>query len=102
MTTKTTDNFLPIPDNMTTSAVDNDHKDFVFDKVLFDIDALSSLQSIFNSAESVGSKSASVKFMITNQDETNLLILGYSKEQIDQLKPQEAEDILKSGKKVCE
>ncbi len=97
---KATDNLLPIPDNMTTPAMNNDHKDFVFDKVLFDIDALSTLQTIFDSAESVGSKTASVKFMITLQDEADLRSLGYSKEQIDQLKPQDAEDILKSGTKA--
>jgi hypothetical protein len=102
MTNKATDNLLPIPEiNKTTSvAANNDHKDFVFDKVLFDIDALSSLQSIFDSADSVGTKSVSVKFMITLKDEADLRSLGYSKEQIDQLKPQEAEDILKYGTKA--
>jgi hypothetical protein len=67
--------------------------------VLFDLDALSTLQSIFDSSEAVGSKSASVKFMITIQDVADLYSLGYSKEQIDQFKPQEAADILKAGKK---
>ena len=101
MTIKGTDNVLPIPDikKPTTNAV-NDHKDFVFDKVLFDIDALSSLQAIFDSADSAGSKSASLKFMITSKDESDLQLLGYSMEQINQLKPQEAEDILKSGMKA--
>ena len=78
----------------------NDNKDFVFDKVLFDIDALTALESIFNSSDSVGSKSVSVKFMITIQDENDLQILGYSKEQIDKLKPQEAADIIQAGIKA--
>ena len=97
MTNKANNTILPIPEiNKTTVAVNHD---FVFDKVLFDIDALSSLQSIFASADSVASKSVSVKFMITIQEEADLQVLGYSKEQIDRLKPQEAEDILKSGTK---
>jgi len=44
--------------------------------------------------------SASVKFMITIQDEADLQSLGFSKEQIYKLKPQEAEDILRSGMKA--
>lgn len=100
MTAKDHDNLLPlrIDTNTTPAAVSSDHKDFVFDKVLFDADALSSLQSIFASAEAVGTKSASVKFMITSQDEADLQSLGYSKEQIDRLKPQEAADIIQSMK----
>jgi hypothetical protein len=102
MTIKAADNILPLPldNNKTNAAESNEHKEFVFNKVLFDTDALSALQSIFNSSDSVGSKSASVKFMITLQDETGLQNLGYSKEQIDQMKPQEAENILKAGIKA--
>lgn len=102
MTINSKDNILPLQldiINPSTSS-SNVNKDFVFDKVLFDIDALSSLQSIFDSADSAGSKSASVKFMITSKDESDLQLLGYSNEQINQLKPQEAEDILKSGTKA--
>jgi hypothetical protein len=77
--------------------VKRDNKEFVFDKVLFDTDALSAMESILNS--SAGSNSASVKFMITIQDKADLENLGYSKEQIDKLKPQEASDIIKSGTK---
>ena len=42
------------------------------------------------------SKTASVKFMITMQDEKDLRNLGYSQAQIDKIKPQEAVDILKN------
>jgi hypothetical protein len=102
MTNKATDNILQIPQDIdkTNAAESNEHKEFVFNKVLFDTNALSALQSIFSSSDSVASKSASVKFMITLQDETDLLSLGYSKEQIDRLKPQEAENILKAGIKA--
>ena len=41
-------------------------------------------------------KTASVKFMITSQDEKELRDLGYSQAEIDQLKPQQAADILKA------
>jgi hypothetical protein len=104
MTDKATDSLLPLQldSKKTSTAVGNDHKDFVFEKVLFDTDALFSLQSIFDSAESVGTKTASIKFMITIQDEIELQNLGYSKEQIDKLKPLEAEDILKSGMRADE
>ncbi len=76
---------------------DNNVEDFVFDTALFDLNALTALDNIYKSLESVGSKSASVKFMITLQEEADLTALGYSKEQINKLKPLEAEDILKSG-----
>ena len=47
-----------------------------------------------------GSKSASVKFMITMQDEIELRYLGYSETQIYKLKPQEAANILHAGTKA--
>ena len=100
MTIKTTDGPLPLDIKKPAAVVRNDNKDFVFEKVLFGIEALSALQSLSDSSDSVGSKSASVKFMITIQDEADLQNLGFSKEQIDKLKPQEAEDILKSGTKA--
>lgn len=78
--------------------VKSENKEFVFYKVLFDTDALTTMESILNS--SAGSKPASVKFMITIQDKVDLENLGYSKEQIDKLKPQEAEDIIKAGSKL--
>ncbi len=43
-------------------------------------------------------KSASVKFMITRQEESALQKLGYSQEQIYRLKPHEAAKILKADK----
>lgn len=46
------------------------------------------------------SKMASVKFMITRQDEKGLLELGYSQIQINRIKPQEACDILLAGTKA--
>jgi hypothetical protein len=90
---------LPLDTKNSTITVNND-KDFVFNKVLFDIDALIALESTLNTSDSVDHKTASLKFMITMQDETDLLNLGYSKEQIDKLKPQEAADIIKSGMKA--
>jgi len=76
---------------------DNNAEGFVFNSTLFDLNAFSALDHIYKSLESVDQKSASVKFMITLQEEADLRALGYSTEQIRKLKPQEAEDILKSG-----
>jgi hypothetical protein len=75
--------------------------------VLFDVEAVSILQSIFNCSgepaiEEGFSKTASVKFMITMQDEKDLRDLGYSQAQIDKIKPQEVEDILKGSNFKCE
>jgi len=84
----------------------NNDKDVVFNKELFDTNALSILGSVFNTScldifdTEAGTKSVSVKFMITLQDEADLQNLGYSKEYIDKLKPQEADDIIKSGVKA--
>lgn len=71
-------------------------------QVIFNVQALSILQDVFNGTveatpEECSSKSASLKFMITHLDEENLRNLGYSQSQIDKLKPQEVEDILKAG-----
>lgn len=71
--------------------------------VMFDEQAISILQGVFNfpaepATAECFSKTASVKFMITIQDESDLRNLGYSQEQIDKIKPQEAEDILKANK----
>ncbi|MFZ4855728.1 MAG: hypothetical protein ACOYL3_04965 [Desulfuromonadaceae bacterium] len=99
---KQKENLPPSPlDNSTpATTASNDNQSFVFDTVMFDAHALSALQSIFNSANSAGAKSACVKFMITLQDEANLQALGYSKEQIDTLKPQEVADIIQAGTKA--
>lgn len=70
---------------------------------MFDEKAAPILQAVFNcsgesATEECFSKTASVKFMITMQDEKDLRNLGYSQPQIDKIKPQEAEDILKANK----
>jgi hypothetical protein len=105
MTIKPSENLLALELNIekSTDTVSNANKDFVFDKVIFDTEALSDLQLVFDSFcqsnfDSKGfTKTASVKFMITMQDESDLQGLGYSKAQIDKLKPQEAADILQAG-----
>jgi hypothetical protein len=75
-------------------------------QVMFDPKAVSILQSIFKrtgneaTPEEGAAKTASVKFMITLQDEEDLRKLGYSQAQIHKLKPQEAKEILQAGKKA--
>jgi len=81
-------------------AFDNNDLGFVFDTAVFDSNALSALDSIYKSLESVDQKAASVKFMITMQEEADLNSLGYGKEQINKLKPQEAVIIIQSGLKA--
>ena len=102
MPIKSKENLPPLPLDISTpiTATSNDNQSFVFDTVMFDAHALTALQSIFTSANSAGAKSACVKFMITMQDEANLQALGYSKEQIDTLKPQEVADIIQAGTKA--
>ena len=89
--------------------------DLCFDPSKFNESYASNLLSVFNYSgeedftpldeasdggeNGTDSKSASVKFMITNQEEKDLHSLGYSQEQIDSFKPQEAADILKALKK---
>ena len=73
--------------------------------MVFDPKAVSILQAIFNPVnppvpEEVQAKKASVKFMITSQDEEELRILGYSRAQIHRIKPQEAAEILQAGRKA--
>lgn len=48
--------------------------------------------------EAAPATTASVKFMITIQDENDLLALGYSHEQIGRMTPQEAADIINCGR----
>lgn len=84
----------------------SNRNDVVFNKELFDTNALTILGSVFNTSyqdifdTEACSKSVSVKFMITIQDEADLKVLGYSKEQIGKLKPQEAANIIQSGLKA--
>lgn len=78
-----------------------ENENFVFDQVMLNENSLSDLHSILNGlVELPASKSASVKFMITKQDETELHSLGYSKEQIDKLRPDEAVEIIKNATKA--
>ena len=74
--------------------------------IVLDPETLSMLQLIFNRPEPAQeegfAKTASVKFMITMQDEKELLGLGYSQSQIDKMKPQEARDLLQSGTKAVQ
>ncbi len=88
------------------SAVENTvHDDYVFDSTLLGAKGISVLESIFTSAVDLSlveelSHTASVKFMITKQDETELNRLGYSAAQINTIKPQEAADIILAGTKA--
>jgi len=89
-----------LEENTLEIAFNNNDEGFVFDTAVFDSNALSALDSICKSLESVYQKTASVKFMITIQEEADLKELGYSKAQIDKLKPQEAANIIQSGLKA--
>jgi hypothetical protein len=67
--------------------------------VVFNMEAVPILQLLFeNCAEpssgDVPAKTACVKFMLTMQDEAALRELGYSQEQIDKFKPQDAAEII--------
>lgn len=78
---------------------------FKRDQVVFNTEAVSLVQMLIESGleSSIGgssSKTASVKFMLTIQDEKDLRKLGYSQIQIDNIKPQEAADIIKSATKA--
>ena len=79
--------------------------------VFVDPKALSILQGIFGatlddetppSPEEELPKTASVKFMITIQDEKELRELGYTQTRIDRMKPEEAREILEAGTKAGE
>lgn len=75
-------------------------KDFVFAAEMFNANDMFVLQSIIDTASNGAlqekniSKTASVKFMITLQDQKELRTLGYTQEQIDKIKPQDASDII--------
>jgi hypothetical protein len=103
MIIKSTDNqssIVPLEAMNPETATSGESDGYVFDQIMLDTNSLSALQSIFNSSELVDSKTASIKFMITIQDEADLLSLGYSKKQIDRLKPQDALDIIRAGTKA--
>jgi len=79
--------------------------------MVLDPETIATLQSIFDCScrrdiaparEEGFSKTASVKFMITMQDEKDLGCLGYSQTQIAKMKPQEARDLLLSGAKAVQ
>jgi hypothetical protein len=79
--------------------------DYVFDSTLLGAKGVSVLESIFKSVADPSmveglANTASVKFMITKQDETELNRLGYSAAQINSIKPQEAADIILAGTKA--
>jgi len=107
MTTNAKDNLPALPPG-TGNPAGSDNEGFVFDQAMFDAVDVSALQSILNFSclENIdpvckdSTKSASVKFMITMQDESDLEALGYSKGEIGRLKPQEAADILNAGTKA--
>ena len=79
---------------------------FVCNLEMLGANGISVLQSIcglvseeFATGERI-SKTASVKFMITMQDEKELCKLGYSQEQINRIKPQEVVEILQARTKA--
>lgn len=79
-----------------------EQEDAANERLIFDAGAISVLQGIFSepTVEKTVSRTASVKFMITLQDEESLRELGYNQVQINKLTPQEAEAIIKSGTKA--
>ena len=103
MGAKSTAEPLELPLNTTRATAGNTNEEFVFNYAVFDTGTVSALQSVFNlpnTSEDCIPETASVKFMITMQDEKDLCTLGYSKELIDKLKPQEVLDILKTSRKT--
>jgi len=117
MIIKSTEYILaPAPDLNQNSTVEKNADDSMFNPLMFDANSASMILSAFQCSGSeevekvdsttdgmsigngeVCSTTASVKFMITMQDEQDLLSLGYNQEQIDKLKPQEVADILKTS-----
>jgi hypothetical protein len=102
--TKSPDNILSQPLNIEglITKDNNANEGFVCDFEMLDANDISVLRSILElspeepaTGEHI-STTASVKFMITMQDENELHNLGYSHKQIDKLKPQEAADILQA------
>lgn len=76
-----------------------------------DAESLSMLQSIFgcsgnddggSAMEEGFSRTASVKFMITLQDEDDLRSLGYSQLQINKIKPEAAREIIQAGTRALQ
>ena len=68
---------------------------------VFEESSVSILQAeIINSEQPAPATTASVKFMITIQDEKDLLNLGYSQEFIRKITPQEAMEIIQAALKA--
>ena len=94
------------PDFEESSAEEStEQDDFVFDSTLLGAQGISVLESIFTGAVDSSmveglTNTASVKFMITKQDEEDLRHLGYSASEINSIKPQEAADIILAGTKA--
>lgn len=92
---------LMVQDSAATDSVPNEG--FFCNLEVLDANNISALQSIFGLVPeeiAVGeriSKTASVKFMITMQDEKDLRKLGYNQEQINKIKPHEVVEILQAG-----
>ncbi|MDD2364632.1 MAG: hypothetical protein PHN84_00565 [Desulfuromonadaceae bacterium] len=102
MTDKSTEQTLALPHSIEKTELQEvaDKNDFVFDLSMFDAKAVSDLEVICRNAANEKAaeelpKSASVKFMITAQDEKELREIGYSQEQINRITPQEAENIIR-------
>lgn len=92
---------VPVLEEQLPAAANSESDDFTCNPALFDVTTASMLLSIFESPGEPDAcpNTARVKFMITMQDEQELRALGYSQAQINTLKPQEAEDILKAAAK---
>lgn len=66
---------------------------------VFDASSVTILQAVFAETETpITPKSVSIKFMITLQDENDLISLGYTLDQIRKMKPQDAEDKIRDGR----
>lgn len=75
---------------------DDKNSEHVF---IFNALSESFLQTLFSDSELAKPiKTASVKFMLTKQDERDLLRLGYSQEFIEKVRPQEAMNIIQAAK----
>jgi hypothetical protein len=75
----------------------DDLKDSGLGTVIFDAAAVSILENVFNYPGEATAKTASIKFMITRQDENALCSLGYSQVAVEKMTPQEAAAIIQAG-----
>lgn len=93
----------PAPEPGATPAFFNENAAAILQGIFTPFNAYDATGAVSGQGAAGGSDSqattASVKFMITTQDEKELLALGYTQAQIDRLKPEEAADILKEGRK---